>query len=72
MNGLMVQELNIGGINKKNNNMIKVYLLMFVIVALISYFWAKGIDSSKENYPDYKGEDFLDLDLTEEDKKDIL
>ena len=50
----------------------KVYLLMVVVVAIISYFWVQGIDYMKENHPDYKGEDFLNWDLTEEDKKDIL
>jgi len=44
----------------------KVYLLMFAVVAIISYLWVQGIDFMKENYPDYKGEDFLSLD--DEDK----
>ena len=38
----------------------KVFLLMFVVVAFISYLWVRGIDYMKENHPDYKGEDFLD------------
>ena len=38
----------------------KVYLLMVTVVAIISYFWVRGIDYMKENHPDYKGEDFLD------------
>ena len=44
----------------------KVFLLMFVVVAIISYFWVRGIDYMKENHPDYKGEDFLNWD--DEDK----
>lgn len=44
----------------------KAYLLMVAVVAIISYFWVQGIDYMKENHPDYKGEDFLDLD--DEDK----
>jgi len=44
----------------------KVYLLMFVVVAIISYFWVKGIDYMKANHPDYKGEDFFNWD--DEDK----
>lgn len=48
----------------------KVFLLMFVVVAIISYFWVKGIDFMKENHPDYKGEDFLNWD--EDDKNTIL
>jgi hypothetical protein len=48
----------------------KVFLLMFVVVAIISYLWVRGIDYMKENHPDYKGDDFLNLD--EDDKNDIL
>lgn len=44
----------------------KVYLLMVAVVAIISYSWVRGIDYMKENHPDYKGDDFLDLD--DEDK----
>jgi hypothetical protein len=43
---------------------------MFVVVAIISYLWVIGIDYMKENHPDYKGDDFLNLD--EDDKNDIL
>jgi hypothetical protein len=43
---------------------------MFVVVAIISYLWVRGIDYMKENHPDYKGDDFLNLD--EDDKNDIL
>jgi len=46
---------------KKLYNMWKAYLLMVGVVAIISYFWVQGIDYMKENHPDYKGEDFLDL-----------
>jgi hypothetical protein len=48
----------------------KVFLLMFVVVAIISYLWVRGIDYMKENHPDYKGDDFLNFD--EDDKNDIL
>ena len=48
----------------------KVFLLMFFIVAIVSYFWVRGIDYMKENHPDYKGEDFLNWD--EDDKNHIL
>jgi len=54
------------GLKKKYNNMWKVYLLMVAVVAIISYFWVRGIDYMKENHPDYKGEDFLNWD--DEDK----
>lgn len=36
-----------------------VYLVMFVFVAIISYLWVSAIDHMKKNYPNYKGEDFL-------------
>jgi hypothetical protein len=48
----------------------KVFLLMFIVVAIISYLWVRGIDYMKENHPDYKGEDFLNWD--EDDKNTIL
>jgi len=31
----------------------------FVLAAVVSFFWVRGIDHMKENYPDYEGEDFL-------------
>jgi hypothetical protein len=31
----------------------------------------KGIDYMKKNYPDYKGEDFLNWDKDEEDENNI-
>ena len=40
----------------------KVYLLMLTVVAIISYLWVRGINYMKENHPNYKGEDFLNLD----------
>jgi hypothetical protein len=48
----------------------KVFLLIFVVVAIISYLWVRGIDFMKENHPDYKGDDFLNWD--EDDKNSIL
>ncbi len=49
----------------------KVYLLMVIVVGIISYLWVRGIDYMKENHPNYKGEDFLDWGIDEEDKNDI-
>jgi hypothetical protein len=43
---------------------------MFVVGAIISYLWVRGIDFMKENHPDYKGDDFLNWD--EDDKNSIL
>jgi hypothetical protein len=49
----------------------KVYVLMFVVVASISYLWVRGIDYMKENHPDYKGDDLFG-DFDENDKDNIL
>lgn len=39
------------------------YIALFIIHVLVLsplvYLWVKGIDNMKDNYPDYKGEDFL-------------
>jgi hypothetical protein len=48
-----------------------VYLVMFVVVAIISYLWVRGIDYMKENHPDYKGDDLFG-DFDENDKDNIL
>jgi hypothetical protein len=33
-----------------------------LLAAIVSFFWARGIDNMKTNHPNYKGEDFLDWD----------
>lgn len=38
------------------------------VSAIVSYFWVRGIDNMNKNYPDYKGEDFLNWG-DDEDKK---
>lgn len=38
--------------------MIKTFLIMFAISALVSWLWVKAIDDMNKNHPDYKGEDF--------------
>jgi len=48
--------------------MFYVYLTFFFVVLLISIFWVRGIDFMKNNYPDYKGEDFLDWGIDKEDE----
>ena len=45
-----------------------IYLIIFLIVAVISVLWVKGIDYMQTNHPDYKGLDLFD----EEDKDEIL
>jgi hypothetical protein len=48
-----------------------VYVLMFIVVAIISYLWVQGIDYMKENHPDYKGDDLFG-DFDENDKDSLL
>ena len=49
----------------------KVYLIMFVVTAIISYLWVRGIDNMKKNHPDYEGEDFLDWNKNKDDENNI-
>jgi hypothetical protein len=48
-------------------------LIILAIAMLISliWLWVGGIDYMAQNHPDYKGADFLNLDITEQDKKEI-
>lgn len=39
--------------------MIIFFLSMILFVAVISWLWVKGIDNMKDNYQNYKGDDFL-------------
>jgi len=34
----------------------------FIMAAIVSFFWVRGIDNMKENHPEYKGDDFLHWD----------
>jgi hypothetical protein len=55
---------------------IPVFVVMFLVVGIIAWRWAVGIDYMQKNHPDYKGEDFLnwnsDKEETENDKTQIL
>ena len=59
---------------------IPVFVIMFIVVAFISWRWVEGIDYMKKNHPDYKGDDlfgdFNDTPPWEEesnkDKKDEI
>jgi predicted PurR-regulated permease PerM len=57
---MKMEDLN--HIIKKTNNMeyLLVFGIMFIVVAIVSWRWVEGIDYMSKNYPDYKGEDFLD------------
>lgn len=46
------------------------FLVMFLVVALISYLWVRVIDNMKKNHPNYKGEDFLNWDRKHDDWDD--
>jgi hypothetical protein len=52
--------------------MIGFIILAIALLASLCWLWAGGIDYMKKNHLDYKGEDFLDWEITEEEKKDIL
>jgi len=36
-----------------------IFFVVLLILIVFSAFWVNGIDTMKEQYPDYKGEDFL-------------
>jgi len=42
----------------------------FILAAIVSFFWVKGIDYMKENHPDYKGDDLFGK-FDDEDEKHI-
>jgi hypothetical protein len=44
------------------------FLMMLPVLAVVSYFWVRGIDYMHKNHPNYKGEDFLSWDEDEENK----
>ena len=44
-------------------------ILVFAIIASLAWLWVGGIDYMQRNHPDYKGEDFLDLNEDEINKK---
>jgi hypothetical protein len=37
-------------------------IISFAVGFIVSIFWVRGIDNMKKNYPDYKGEDWLNWD----------
>jgi hypothetical protein len=42
--------------------------VILIISICISIIWVNGINYMQENYPDYRGEDLFDEDLTTEKK----
>ena len=49
-----------------------VFIIMFIVVAFISWRWVVGIDNMYKNHPEYKGEDFLNWGEDEDDKNQIM
>jgi len=51
--------------------MIGIILFIVALALSIAWLWVGGIDYMKKHHSDYKGEDFLNWDADEEDKKNI-
>ncbi len=52
--------------------MIGFFILILAFSGTIAWLWSGGIDYMQKNHPDYKGEDFLNWDIDEQDKENIL
>lgn len=52
--------------------MFGLFIVIFTFSGAIAWLWASGIDHMKKNHPNYKGEDYLNWDINEEDKEQIL
>ena len=42
----------------------------FLLAAIVSIFWVRGIDHMQKHHPDYKGEDFLNWGKDDENDND--
>ena len=51
--------------------MIGLIILAIAILASLIWLWVGGIDYMVKNHPEYKGKDFLNIDITEEEKQEI-
>lgn len=38
------------------------FIIILVLIVVAAIGWASGINKMQEEYPEYKGEDFLDWD----------
>ena len=45
-----------------------IFLMILPVLAVVAYFWVRGLDYMQENHPNYKGEDFLSWDEDDENK----
>ena len=52
--------------------MIGLFILILAFSGTIAWLWAGGIDYMQKHHPDYKGEDYLNWDIDEQDKEQIL
>jgi hypothetical protein len=41
--------------------MLAVAILIVASTSLLAWAWVRGIDNMKDNHPDYKGDDFLNV-----------
>jgi hypothetical protein len=53
----------------KENNMCAI-LMVIIVATIVGLLWGKGIDDMSKKHPEYKGEDFLNWDRTDENKGD--
>jgi len=51
--------------------MIGLIILAIAILASLIWLWVGGIDYMLQNHPDYKGKDFLNMEIIEEEKQEI-
>ena len=52
--------------------MIGLFILILAFSGTIAWLWAGGIDYMQKHHPNYKGEDYLNCDIYEQDKEQIL
>jgi hypothetical protein len=52
--------------------MIGFFILILAFSGTIAWLWVGGIDYMQKFHPNYKGEDYLNWDIDEQDKEQIL
>ena len=51
--------------------MIGLFILILAFSGTIAWLWSGGIDYMQKHHPDYKGEDYLNWGIDEQDKEQI-
>ena len=51
--------------------MFEIILIIFALSAVISWFWADGIDYMNKRHPNYKGEDFLNSNESKKNESPV-